>query len=235
MMDFAFSVLYSSGPLQLAGAFLWGICSVILSPCGIAAIPLVVGYIENADEPGQWAAFKISCAFCSGIILNLMLVALVTSSFALIFGGHEVWITVFVGFIFILMGAHMTGLIRLKWMSFRGNREQKERQGLRGALVLGILSGLAIGPCSVAYVSPVLSLAMAQAADHFVFAVSLVIAYALGYSLVLILSGTFAWLASGWLHSRRGHTALKTLNIVCGSALIAAGLYLIYSIIYLYL
>ena len=37
------SVMFSSGPLQWAGAFLWGIASVILSPCGIAAIPLVVG------------------------------------------------------------------------------------------------------------------------------------------------------------------------------------------------
>ena len=67
------SVMFSSGPLQWAGAFFWGIASVILSPCGIAAIPLVVGYIENTDSPSRWEAFKISCAFCSGIVLNLML------------------------------------------------------------------------------------------------------------------------------------------------------------------
>ena len=233
MLDFAFSVLYSSGPLQLAGAFLWGICSVILSPCGIAAIPLVVGYIENADDPGRWAAFKISCAFCTGIVFNLLLVGLVTSGFARLLGGHEVWLTVFVGAVFIVMGAHMTGLIRLKWFSFQGSRARKERQGLKGALVLGIVSGLALGPCSIAYVSPVLSLSVAKATHDPLFAVLLIAAYALGYSAVLILSGTFAQLASGWLHSERGHTALRVLNVVCGVALIAAGGYLIHSVFYL--
>ena len=236
MLDFAFSVLYSSGPLQLAGAFLWGICSVILSPCGIAAVPLVIGYIENTDNPSRWTAFKISCAFCSGIIFNLLLVGFVTSSFALIFGRQEVWLTVFVGAVFIVMGAHMVGLIKLKWFSLQGSSAHKERRGLKGALVLGIVSGLALGPCSVAYVSPVLSLAMAKAQQNMLFAVSIVAAYALGYCLVLILAGTFAQLASGLLRdSPRGRMALKVLNILCGAVLIIVGIYLIHGVLYLYI
>ena len=53
MLDAIFSAMLSSGALQWLGAFLWGMASVILSPCGIAAIPLVVGYIANAEEPGR--------------------------------------------------------------------------------------------------------------------------------------------------------------------------------------
>lgn len=229
MLNTIFALMLSSGPIKLFGAFFWGICSVILSPCGIAAIPLVVGYIENTDSPSRWEAFKISCAFCSGIVFNLLLVGFVTSSFALLFGGNEAYLTFVVATVFILMGLHLTGLVHFKFFSFGGNSNpQKERKGLWGALVLGVLSGLALGSCSIAYVSPVLSLAASEASRSLVLAIGLVLAYALGYSTVLILSGTFAQLASSWLQSEKGQRALKILNVVCGVALIAAGIYLIH-------
>lgn len=233
MLDAIFSAMYSSGPLQWAGAFLWGVASVILSPCGIAAIPLVVGYIENTDNPSRWEAFKISCAFCSGIVLNLMLVGFVTSSFGLLLGGNERFLTLFVAVVFILMGLHLTGLVHFKFFSFGGGGST-ERHGLWGALILGVVSGLAIGPCSIAYITPVLSLAAAQASRGLAFSFGLIAAYALGYSAVLVAAGTFAQLASGWLQSERGQTTLRVLNFVCGVVLIGVGIYLGHSVLYVY-
>lgn len=233
MLDAIFSAMYSSGPLQWAGAFLWGVASVILSPCGIAAIPLVVGYIENTDNPSRWEAFKISCAFCSGIVLNLMLVGFVTSSFGLLLGGNERFLTLFVAVVFILMGLHLTGLVHFRFFSFGGGGSA-ERRGLWGALILGVVSGLAIGPCSIAYITPVLSLAAAQASRGLAFSFGLIAAYALGYSAVLVAAGTFAQLASGWLQSERGQTTLRVLNFVCGVVLIGVGIYLGHSVLYVY-
>ena len=230
MLEAIFSVMASSGPLQWAGAFLWGAASVILSPCGIAAVPLVVGYIENTDSPSRWEAFKISCAFCSGIVLNLMLVGFVTSSFGMLLGGHERFLTLFVAAVFILMGIHLTGLVRFKFFSF-GKGGSTERRGLWGALILGVVSGLAIGPCSIAYITPVLSLAAAQASRGLAFSFALIVAYALGYSAVLVASGTFAQLASGWLQSGRGQRALRVLNVACGVMLAGSGVYLAYSVL----
>ena len=235
MLDAIFSAMSSSGPLQWAGAFLWGVASVILSPCGIAAVPLVVGYIENTDNPTRREAFKISCAFCSGIVLNLMLVGFVTSSFGMLLGGHERFLTLFVAAVFVLTGVHLTGLVHLKFFSFFSFRgtDSSERRGLWGALVLGIVSGLAIGPCSIAYITPVLSLAAAQASRGLAFSFGLIAAYALGYSAVLIASGTFAQLASGWLQSERGQKALRVLNFLCGVLLIGAGVYLAHNVLFL--
>ncbi|NLL37873.1 MAG: cytochrome C biogenesis protein [Fretibacterium sp.] len=229
-MDAAFSYMASSGPTQLAGAFFWGIFSVILSPCGIAVIPLVVGYIQNTDSPGRWEAFKISCAFCSGIIFNLLLVGLVTSGFGLLFGGYEQYLTLLVAVVFILTGLHLMGFIRLRFFSGGGRGSQKERRGLWGALVLGVLSGLALGPCNIAYISPVLSLAVSSASRGLFWPVTLVLSYALGYSSVLVLAGTSAQLASGWLQSEKGQHILRALNILCGVVLIAVGIYLAHSV-----
>ena len=234
ILSAVFKAMYASGPLQWLGAFLWGAASVLLSPCGLAAVPLVVGYIENTDSPTRWEAFKISCAFSAGVVLNLALVGLVTSSVGLLLGGYERILTLLVAVVFIVMGLKLLGLLRLRFLSLGGGSAQAPRpegHKLRGAVVLGILSGLAIGPCSIAYVTPVLSLAMSQASRGLGISLGLVLAYALGYSAVLVLAGTCAQLASKWLQSERGDKALKALNAVCGLLLIAAGLYLIHSLL----
>ncbi|MBQ9418962.1 MAG: cytochrome C biogenesis protein [Synergistaceae bacterium] len=222
MLDRIFDVMFSSGGWQFLGAFLWGMASVILSPCGISLVPLVVGYIENTDTPTRKRAFLVSCAFSLGIIFNLSLVAFITSGLGLLFGGYEKYLTLVVAFVFIVMGLHLVGLIRVKIFSLGSRAKGTESQNLKGAVVLGIVSGLAVGPCSIAYVSPVLSLAMSQASFM------LVIAYALGYSAVLIAAGTFAQIFSAFLQSERGDKILRAVNILCGLALIAGGIYFIY-------
>lgn len=214
--------MFSSGAWQFAGAFAWGVASVLLSPCGISLVPLVVSYIENTDTPTRWRAFIVSCAFSLGIIFNLALVALITSGLGLLLGGYEKFLTLFVAVIFILMGLHLTGLIHVKIFNFGSGAKGTESQNLRGAVILGIVSGLAVGPCSIAYVSPVLSLAMSRASFM------LVIAYALGYATVLIAAGTFAQIFTNFLQSERGDKVLRIINILCGLALIAGGIYFLY-------
>ena len=214
--------MFSSGAWQFAGAFAWGVASVLLSPCGISLVPLVVSYIENTDTPTRWRAFIVSCAFSLGIIFNLALVALITSGLGLLLSGYEKFLTLFVAVIFILMGLHLTGLIHVKIFNFGSGAKGTESQNLRGAVILGIVSGLAVGPCSIAYVSPVLSLAMSRASFM------LVIAYALGYATVLIAAGTFAQIFTKFLQSERGDKVLRIINILCGLALIAGGIYFLY-------
>ena len=39
--------LTSSPEIAIGAAFIWGVLSVILSPCHIACIPLIVGFIDG--------------------------------------------------------------------------------------------------------------------------------------------------------------------------------------------
>ena len=212
--------MFSSGSLlQYAGAFFWGIASVILSPCGISMLPLVISYVENTDNPTRLRAFKVSCAFCLGIIFNLLLIAFIMSSIGTLLGGYERLLTILVAVVFIVMGLHLTGIIHVKIFGLDSRIKGTESQTLRGAIILGILSGLAVGPCNIAYVSPILSLAMSNAS------IMIVLAYALGYCSVLIAAGTFAQLFTTYLQSERGDKILKLVNIICGLGLIAGGIY----------
>ena len=229
MLDRIFDVMFSSGVLKYFGAFAWGIASVILSPCGISMLPLVVGYIENTDTPTRSRAFKISCAFCLGIIINLMLVAFIMSGLGMLLKGYERFLTLIVAVIFILMGLQLIGLIHWKFFSLGSGAKGTESQNLKGAIILGTVSGLAVGPCSIAYVSPVLSLAMSSASFEGIF---LVLSYALGYSAVLVSAGTFAQIFSVYLQSERGTKIMNAVNILCGLGLIAGGLYFLYELRY---
>ena len=234
MLNNIFDFMFSSGAVQYLGAFLWGAASVLLSPCGIGIIPLVISYIENTENPTRSRAFKISSAFCLGIIFNLMLVAFVTSGIGMLLGGYEKLLTLFVAIVFIVMGLHLTGIIHVKIFALTSGAKGTESQNLKGAVILGIVSGLAVGPCSIAYVSPVLSLAISGASESgFMYSVSLILSYAIGYSLVIILAGTFAQVFAIYLQSERGDKVLKCVNILCGLGLIAAGLYFIYDMFYL--
>ena len=233
MLDYVFEVMTGSGSLKFLGAFAWGIASVILSPCGIAIVPLVVSYVSNSENPSRIRAFKISIAFCAGILVNLILIAFVMSSFGILFGGYERFLTIFTALIFVLMGLQLTGILRLRFGFLPGSKIQgNESQNLRGAVLLGILSGLSVGACNIAYVSPILSIAMSLAPRNFLAGIFLIIFYALGYCFVLVICGTFTQVASAWLHSERGDFAMKVLNIICGVVLIFSGAYLLYELRY---
>ena len=229
MISSIFNAMYSSGALKYFGAFLWGIASVLLSPCGISTVPLVVGYVANSDSPSHWRAFKISCAFCLGIVMNLLLIGFITSSIGLLLGGYERFLTLITSAVFVIMGLHMLGVIRVKFLALGAGGKGTESQTMKGAVVLGIVSGLAVGPCSIAYVSPLLSLAMSQAAGGMFAPVMLVVCYALGHSTVLVCAGTFSQIFSDFLNSDKDsltYWAVKIVNVLCGIALICGGVYL---------
>ena len=226
MLDNIFDVMFSSGAVKFLGAFLWGIASVILSPCGISIVPLVVGYITNTDNPSRLRAFIISCVFCLGIVCNLVLVSLIISGVGIILGNYGHFLTLFTAIVFIVMGLHLVGIIHVKFFALGSGGTGTESQNLRGAVILGIVSGLAVGPCSIAYVSPVLSVALSMAWDG----VLLVLAYALGYSFVLVCAGTFAQMFTGLLRNGR---LLRAVNVICGIGLIAGGIYLVRETLYL--
>ena len=127
MISSIFNTMYSSGALKYFGAFLWGVASVLLSPCGISTVPLVVGYVANSDSPSHWQAFKISCAFCLGIIMNLVLIGFITSSIGLLLGGYERFLTLITAAVFIIMGLHMLGVLRVKFFSLGSRNSLRTR------------------------------------------------------------------------------------------------------------
>ena len=50
--------------VALLGAFLWGVISILLSPCHLASIPLLIGFLASEAKSGNQAgSFSCRCCF----------------------------------------------------------------------------------------------------------------------------------------------------------------------------
>jgi cytochrome c-type biogenesis protein len=121
---------------------------------------------------------------------------------------------------------HLLGLISIPW--FRGSSGPTTKHtGLKGALALGTLSGLALGPCSFAYSAPVILLAMQTASTDIVRALLLVMAYGAGHSTVIIAAGSATDVFSRFIS--KGGQGSVCLGRISGLLLLAAAAYLVYN------
>lgn len=86
--------------VALLGAFLWGILSILLSPCHLASIPLIVGYISHQGVKSFRKAFWTSFAFSFGILITIALIGLVTALLGRMMGDVGKWGNYLVAVIF---------------------------------------------------------------------------------------------------------------------------------------
>lgn len=71
---------WMAGGIAIAaiGCFLWGMVSVALSPCHMASIPLIVGYVGGQDSGVKArSAATDAIAFTGGLFLTIALVGIV--------------------------------------------------------------------------------------------------------------------------------------------------------------
>jgi SAM-dependent methyltransferase len=100
---------------------------------------------------------------------------------------------------------------------------------LRAAFLLGLIFGIALGPCTFAFMAPVLGVVFKAAKTAAVYAGSLLLAYGLGHCAVIVVAGTSTELVQrflNWNEQSRGVTVVKG---VCGVLVIVGGALLIYS------
>ncbi|MFW5870479.1 MAG: cytochrome c biogenesis CcdA family protein [Candidatus Sumerlaeota bacterium] len=132
-------------PLVAMGAsFAWGVLSILLSPCHLASIPLIVGFIDEQGNISTKRAFKISLMFSVGIIVTIAAIGAMTALAGRIMGDIGAYGNYFVAIIFFLVGLNLLDVIPMPW-SGPGQVNMK-RKGLLAALILGLVFGVALGP-----------------------------------------------------------------------------------------
>lgn len=212
--------------IALLASFTWGILSVLLSPCHLASIPLIVGFIDKQGRMSTRRAFAISTLFALGILATIGIIGVITGLAGRMLGDVGRYGNYFVAAIFFVVGLHLLDVIP---MPFSGpGQVGLKRKGLLAALILGLVFGIAIGPCTFAYMAPMLGVAFKLAPTHLGFAILLLVVYGLGHCSVIVAAGT----ATGWVQrymnwneTSKGTTILKR---ICGALVLLGGLYLIY-------
>jgi cytochrome c-type biogenesis protein len=220
--------LLSGNPLLgLLGAFLWGILSILLSPCHLASIPLIVGFISQQNKLTTGKAFRISLAFALGILATIGLVGVVTSLLGRMLGDIGRWSNFLVAGIFLLVGLYLLGIINL---NLPGAANVKARgKGVWAGFLLGLLFGLALGPCTFAYMAPILAVVLAKSAASLTYGVPLMLMYGLGHCAVIVFAGTFTHVIENYLSWNEKSRTLDWVKKICGILLIVGAAYMIWS------
>ena len=223
LFDGMMSLLHASPVAAVAGSFLWGLASVLFSPCHLSSIPLVMGFIATRSEGRQSHAFQLSIIFAGGIGLSMLVLGMITGVMGRILGDGGRWSEWVAAAMLLFVGLMLLDVIRLPAMSLQ-HSERFKGGGRAAALFLGLLFGTVLGPCAFAFLLPVLSLVFAKGADDPVFASGLILAYAVGHSLIIALAGSASAWSLRWiqriLHSpwvKRGRIASGILCIVAAS------------------
>ncbi len=213
--------------IALGASFLWGVLSLVLSPCHLSSIPLIVGFIDEQGRTSPKRAFCTASVFSSGIMISIGLIGLVTATAGRMMGDVGRYGNYFVAFIFFLVGLHLVGVIPMPW-SGPGNINMK-RRGLLAAFILGAVFGVALGPCTFAYMAPMLSITFQLSATKIWYGILLLLVYAVGHCSIIVLAGTFTEAVQNYLNWNERSMGARIVKIVCGVLVICGGIYLIYS------
>jgi len=213
--------------LALSASVAWGILSILLSPCHLSSIPLIVGFIGEQADLTRRRAFAISVVFAVGILVTIAAIGGITAALGRMMGDLGGYGNYLVAVIFFLVGLHLVGVIPLPW-SGTGQMGTKQR-GLLAGFLLGLIFGLALGPCTFAYMAPMLGVTLQVARTSPAYAVALLLAFGIGHCSVIVAAGTSTQAVQHYLQWSDKSRALDALKKVCGVLVILGGLYLIYT------
>jgi len=214
--------------ISLGGSFVWGIMSMLLSPCHLASIPLIIGFVNEQGKISTKRAFKISLLFSIGILITIGLVGVLTAALGRMLGDVGTIGNYIVAVIFFVVGLHLLDVIPMPFVGKVGQPGFKKK-GLLAALVLGLLFGIALGPCTFAYMMPVLTVAFRVASTQFLLAALLVLLYGAGHCSIIVLAGTFTEVVQKYLNWNERSKGAIIVKRVCGVLVIVGGIYLIWT------
>jgi cytochrome c-type biogenesis protein len=169
------------------GCFLWGLISVIFSPCHLASIPLIVAYVGGQQEilnPRQ--AVYYSVAFTSGLFITIALVGIVCALLGRMLGDVGNYWQVLVGLVLIWVALGMLGVEKF---SMSGSLLYRLNfRGLFGAFGLGLAYGILSGSCTFGFIAPILAIITVQ--KKIAIGVLFILLFAIGHCIPIVVAGS---------------------------------------------
>lgn len=210
--------------LMFAASLAGGIIASI-SPCSLAMLPLIVGYVGGYSKETPLRTFVQLCFFIFGTAIVFSIIGIICavtgSVFASTMGGY---FTLIMASLLLVMGLKLTDILDFDMpVIIKAMPSNSTNSLFLYPVLLGIAFALAGTPCS----TPILAGIMAFAAmgKNLWAAVIMLFLFALGQGLILIVAGLFT---SGVKNLKKFAGFSGILLKVSGVLLILVALYLYY-------
>ena len=173
--------------IAAAGCFLWGMVSVIFSPCHLASIPLIVAYVggqEKAIDPKQAGIY--AGAFTTGLFITIALIGIICALLGRMLGDVGNYWQILVGLVLIWVALGMLGVERF---SMSGSLLYRLNfRGLFGAFGLGLAYGILSGSCTFGFIAPILAIITVQ--KQIATGILFILLFAIGHCIPIMVAGS---------------------------------------------
>lgn len=176
--------------LLLIASFIGGVIAS-LSPCSLAMLPLIIGYVGGYSKETPFRTFLQLCCFILGTAIVFTLIgiacALTGNVFSSAMGGY---FTVLIASLLLVMGLKLLDILEFETPTIiKAMPTNSTNSIFVYPVLLGITFALAGTPCS----TPILAGIMAFAAigKNLSLAILMLFLFALGQGVILILAGLF--------------------------------------------
>jgi len=223
MEDFAAQLAYvvENQPwLAFPVAFLAGVISCA-SPCVLAMIPLLMGYVGGYAEGSQRNATLYSLVFVIGLTITFTILGVIAGALGRFFGDvGEFWKYV-VPPVAILLGLQLFFGFTLG--AGTTDRFQPKRRALIGAFLMGLFFGILSSPCATPVLAVILTIGAVQ--DNIAYSGLLLLFYAMGHWVLVFGAGVSTGFAQRVIDSK-GISGFSTYSKkVGGLVLMGVGVY----------
>jgi cytochrome c biogenesis protein CcdA len=211
-------------PLLAFGAvFLAGIVSSA-SPCVLATIPLVVGFVGGYAEGDRWKAFRYSLAFILGLSLTFTAFGAAAGLLGTMFGTMGGWWYVAAGIVALVMGGQMMGIYEIR---LPVKREFRPKQGgVIGSFLLGLFFGVVSSPCATPVLVVILTFVATK--GQVVYGTALLFTYAVGHCMLMLVAGTFTGFIESFVRTKGVVNFSAWTKRIGGSVVAVVGGYLLW-------
>ena len=210
--------------LALLGCFLWGVISVLFSPCHLASIPLVVSYVagqKGVMRVGQAAQYA-GC-FTAGLFVTIALVGIVCALLGRMLGEIGPYWTILVGAVLIWVALDMIGVSACSISG--GSLQRFNLSGRFGAFGLGLLYGLLSGSCTFGFIAPMLAFITLQ--QEIARGVLYIVLFGIGHCIPIVIAGSSMAMVKGLLETTRFKWGRRWFGRLGGVAIGIFGVYFI--------
>lgn len=213
-------IIQNQHGVAFIAVFLGGLISAA-SPCVLAAIPLVIGYVGGYSEGNKKRAVLFSLVFVLGLSITFTLLGAAASVMGQFLGFMGRWLYLGLAIMAVLMGLQLMGIVSIP-LPFQKTRTVKSK-GLIGAFLLGLLTGTVSSPCA----TPVLAVILAYVSTQgdVMYGGSLLFIYAIGHCALIFIAGLSVGLTESIISLKGAKNFSLYSKRFSGAVLVAIGIY----------
>ena len=206
------------------GCFLWGMVSVLFSPCHLASIPLVVSYVAGQNQliEGRRAALY-AVVFTVGLFITIATIGIVCTLLGRMLGDVGPYLSIGVGAILVWVSLDFLGLAKCSMSN--GLMSKIQVKGTIGALILGLAYGVLSGSCTFGFIAPILAIITIQ--NQILTGVIFIVLFGLGHCIPIAVAGSSAALVKRFLQNSAWNRGSNIFRKAAGVCIGALGLYFI--------